>query len=369
MKKVLIIGAGFAGAVLGRELAGKGYLIDIIDERNHIAGNCYDCKDINGVFYHKYGPHYFRTNSDKIFNYVNRFSDFQMVDVNYEIKVFKNNHYYSFPINLNTFKELYGFDKSQDDFIAYLNKHKKDLKEIRNFEDFCISNIGIELYDFFYKEYTIKQWNKLPIDLPASIAARIPIRTNLNNKYFDEKYQCIPKNGYTNLIGNILSRPNINVKLNTSFSKDLIPHYDLVFYSGPIDRFFNYELGVLPYRSLDFQLINIQNTDFARPYLQTNYPELKYSFTREVEVKHITQQKTPHTNIVREFPADFIVGKSTPYYPINSPEAKELYSKYVEHGKIKEPKVKFIGRLGKFQYYNMDQIIGSSLTESEKYGN
>ena len=152
-KKVLIVGAGLAGAVLGRELAEKGFSIDIIDERNHIAGNCYDREDENGVIYHKYGPHYFRTNSHKIFNYVNRYSDFDMVDVNYEIKVFKHNYYYSFPINLNTFKEFKGPNKSQEDFIQYLAKYKKDLKEIRNFEDFCISNVGIELYDFFYKEY------------------------------------------------------------------------------------------------------------------------------------------------------------------------------------------------------------------------
>ncbi len=357
-KKILIVGAGFAGATLAERFASQlNYEVEVIDERNHIAGNAYDLKSSNGTLYHKYGPHYFRTNSIEILEYLSKFTEWIAAD--YTIKIFRDNKLYSFPVNLDTFQEIMGEKRTEQNFIDYLNIVKSK-KEINNFEDFCIANVGEELYRLFYRDYTIKQWSKHPKDLPASIAARIPIRTHSNSKYFDDKYQCIPKLGYTNLIENMLDHPNIKVKLNKEFDLFFaLKNYDFIYYSGAIDRFFNYQLGPLPYRSLRFELEE-HNQDYFQSHVQINYPELKIPYTRIVEVKHITSQVSKNTNIVKEYSQDFVAGKSIPYYPINNLEGNKLYQDYIDLAKKSYQKIEFIGRLGKFKYYNMDQIVANS---------
>jgi len=370
---ILIIGSGLAGLVFAeRACSMLNKTCIIIEKRDHIGGNSYDEYDNNGVLIHKYGPHYFRTNSLKVKDYLTEFTKWRKVD--YEILSCVNDKLYNFPINLNTFEQFIGRDSTTEEFKNYINKNKIPIKKPQNSEEVIISQVGWELYEMFFKGYTMKQWKRHPKDLDASVCGRIPIRTNRNNKYLNESFQAIPLEGYTNMMNNMITKcgAKLNIILNTDY-KSIIDKidYSYMVYTGPIDYFFNYKYGQLPYRSLKFEKeqytaddlkrLSINNNGaFYQKAMQINYPN-EYEFTRIVEVKHVTGQNIPHTTIVKEYPDDYTIEK-VPYYPIPAPDSKSIHDKYKKLS-LNIKNTAFIGRLATYKYYNMDQVIAMSLSK------
>lgn len=358
----LIVGAGFAGAVLAERLAsqcGKSSLI--VDRRNHIAGNAYDHNDAAGVRLHKYGPHYFRTNSDRIVEYLSQFT--QWHDVAYRILCHVDGRYWPFPINLNTFEQLLGRPSTKEEMEATLARWRVPIEKPANSEEVIISQVGWKLYEMFFKNYTRKQWRRDPKDLDASVCGRVPIRTNRDDRYLSEKFQALPAEGYTAMFERMLQHPKIQVKLNTH-GRDVpkTMRYGHLIFTGMIDEYYEHRFGPLPYRSLRFEPETLE-TEYYQPAMQVNYPN-EHAFTRIVEIKHATGQKLPVTTIVREYPEDFGPGRE-PYYPIPAPDARALYEKYAGLA-AREEKVSFVGRLATYRYYNMDQVVGMALAEFEK---
>lgn len=374
--KFLIIGAGFSGLVAAHRLAHAGHTCTIVDRRPHLAGNAHDSHDKAGVLIHNYGPHYFRTNSQRILDYLSPFTEWHHVD--YTIKSHTEGKYWSFPINLNTFEELIGKPATTADFEAYIAKHRHHIPDPKNSEEIILSQVGSRLYELFFEGYTLKQWKLHPRQLDPSVCARIPIRTNRDDRYLAEEFQALPKNGYTALLENLLAdSPNTTLHLNTDFqqAREKFPHHHLIF-TGAIDEYFGRKYGPLPYRSLRFehqsftaqQLIARQpisgKPGFWQPAMQVNYPGKEIPYTRIVEIKHATGQNIDATTIVREFPDDWTPSKE-PYYPIPTPDATTAYQKYAALA-LAETHTTFIGRLATYRYYNMDQVTGMALAASEK---
>lgn len=374
--KFLIIGAGFSGLVAAHRLAHAGHTCTIVDRRPHLAGNAHDSHDKAGVLIHNYGPHYFRTNSQRILDYLSPFTEWHHVD--YTIKSHTEGKYWSFPINLNTFEELIGKPATTADFEAYIAKHRHHIPDPKNSEEIILSQVGSRLYELFFEGYTLKQWKLHPRQLDPSVCARIPIRTNRDDRYLAEEFQALPKNGYTALLENLLAdSPNTTLHLNTDFqqAREKFPHHHLIF-TGAIDEYFGRKYGPLPYRSLRFehqsftaqQLIARQpisgKPGFWQPAMQVNYPGKEIPYTRIVEIKHATGQNIDATTIVREFPDDWTPSKE-PYYPIPTPDATTAYQKYAALAHA-ETHTTFIGRLATYRYYNMDQVTGMALAASEK---
>lgn len=358
---ILIIGAGLSGAVFANIASKNGYKCIVVDKRNHIAGNCYDKLDNYGNLIHVYGPHYFRTNSIKIFNYLSEYTEW--INVRYEILSWTNGEYWNFPINLNTFEKFIGKKSSQENMIEALNSWKINIKEPKNSEEVIVSQIGYPLYEMFFKNYTIKQWKCDPKELDKNVCGRIPIRTDRNNSYFNDKIQALPKYGYTEMVKNMLDNKNITVLLGIDDININISHKLKVF-TGQIDAYFKYEYGKLPYRSLKFEVEN-HKVNLYQPAVQINYPN-DFDFTRIIETKHITGIKNDNTTIVKEYPANF-EETNEPFYPIPNPKTKDLYNKYYKLTK-KDNKTVFTGRLANYQYLNMDQVIGMSFKKAKKYG-
>jgi UDP-galactopyranose mutase len=358
----LIVGAGFAGAVLAERLASQsGATCLVIDRRDHIGGNAYDHYDEAGVLLHTYGPHYFRTNSNRIVEYLSQFTEWHPVE--YRILSWTNGRYWQFPINLNTFEQLLGRPSTSEEMERTLAEWRIPISEPKNSEEVIVSQVGTKLYEMFFKNYTRKQWRRDPRELDASVCGRIPIRLNRDDRYLSEKFQALPRDGYTAMFRKILSHPKIEVRLKTDYreARTQVRCKHLVF-TGPIDEYFGHCFGPLPYRSLRFEPETIQR-EFFQPVMQVNYPN-DHDFTRIVEIKHATGQKLPVTTIVREYPEDFGPGRE-PYYPIPAPDARALYQKYAGLAD-REPRVTFTGRLATYRYYNMDQVVGMALAEFEK---
>ena len=357
----LVVGAGFSGATVAERLASSGKKVLVVDRRFHIAGNAYDEYDPqSNILTHTYGPHYFRTNSDKVQSYLSRFTEWHPVD--YKILSFTDGRYWQFPINLNTFEQILGRASTPEEMEESLEKWKIPVAAPQNSEEVIISQVGTELYERFFKNYTIKQWKRHPRDLDPSVCGRIPIRTNRDDRYLSERFQALPVGGYTDLIRKMLSHPNIQVLLNADF-RDVrggITCQQIV-YTGPIDEYFNFQFGPLPYRSLRFERETL-DMEFFQPAMQVNYPN-EQDFTRIVEIKHATGQKSPITTIVKEYPDDFGPGKE-PYYPIPAPDTKALYARYAELGAA-EMNVTFIGRLATYKYSNMDQVVAAALIAAD----
>ena len=356
--KYLVVGCGFYGAVFARILSEFGKRVLLVDKRHHIGGNCYSEK-INNIHVHKYGPHAFHTNSEKIWEFVNRFSEFN--DFKLKVKVNYKNIFYSFPINLFTLNQIYGVC-NQDEAIKILNKvrirNRKD-----NFKNYVLRNVGRELYSIFYEGYTQKQWNLDPEFLPSLIAKRIPIRYDFNDYYFTDKYQGIPINGYTNLFENIIDHPNITVSLNTDFfinKKEFESDFKQIIYSGKIDELFNYEHGELNYRSLRFETFKSNKTYQGAPII--NYTSLDVPYTRSVEYKYFDKYEKKNSVLVNEYPDTYDHSK-IPFYPIQTKNNTKIYNKYKS---IAEENNKYIigGRLGRYTYLNMDQVIGMALKDA-----
>jgi UDP-galactopyranose mutase len=355
----LIVGAGYAGSVLAERLANDGKKILIIDKRNHIAGNAYDHYNEDGILVHKYGPHIFHTNSKDVFDYLSNFTKWR----NYEHRVLASvdGMLVPMPINLDTINNLYGFKFNAFELDDYFNSVAEHRSPILTSEDVVISKVGKDLYEKFFKGYTNKQWGLDPSQLNASVTARVPTRTNRDDRYFTDTYQAMPLNGYTQMFSKMLSHPNIKIMLNTDYKDiiNLIPFKEII-YTGPIDEFFNYKFGKLPYRSLEFVFETLDVQTFQKVGT-INYPN-EHKFTRITEFKYLSGQQHPKTTLVYEYPQ----AEGDPYYPIPQKENFDLYTKYEKLAKETRPDVHFVGRLATYKYYNMDQVVAQALAVYKK---
>ena len=359
-KKILIVGAGPVGCTVAEILSKKSYLIDLYDSRNHIAGNCYDYKNKYGVLVHKYGPHYFRTNNKKILKYLGNFTSW--ISGHYNVNSFVNNKYYEFPINLNTINKFFKKDLNSIEAKKFLKKISIKTNK-KNFESYLLSKIGIKLYENFYKNYTIKQWGVNPNLINSSVAKRIPIRFDKNKEYIVAKYKCMPKKGFTHMFKNMLSHKNITIKLNKKyyFKHSDLKKYNYIIYTGPIDTFFNFKFGKLGWRSLKFNFKTFKKK-YKQSCVQINYPN-NYKFTRKVEYKHVTKQRSNYTTISKEFPKSY----GDPYYPLSTKKDKEIlkiYNKEIQ--KLKKIGIYFAGRLAEYKYINTDQAIEIGINTANK---
>ncbi|WP_208733646.1 UDP-galactopyranose mutase [Pseudomonas duriflava] len=352
----LIVGAGFAGSVLAERLAaGLGKRVLIVDRRPHIGGNAYDHYDEAGVLIHRYGPHIFHTNSQRIVDYLSRFTEWR----SYEHRVLANvdDQLVPIPINRTTLNKLYGLDLQNDEEAAeYLAGRAEPVEHIQTSEDVVINQVGHELYEKFFRGYTRKQWGLDPSQLDKSVTSRVPTRTNTDDRYFSDTFQIMPLHGFTRMFEKMLDHPNIKVMLNTDFReiRDEI-QFDHLIYSGPVDEYFDYCYGKLPYRSLKFRHEMVNSAQF-QPVAVVNYPSEDVPYTRISEYKHLTGQEHLKTSVTYEYPS----AEGDPYYPIPRPENAELYKRYQELANS-TPNVTFLGRLGTYKYYNMDQVVGQAL--------
>jgi len=372
----LIIGAGFSGLVTAERLASAGWKCVVVDRREHIGGNAHDCIDAAGVLIHPYGPHYFRTNSPRVVEYLSRFTTWH--EVSYTIKSHTHGRYWSFPINLNTFEEYLGRESTEEEFSAWLEKTRVPVEHPGNSEEVIISQVGRELYELFFEGYTLKQWQRHPRELDASVCGRIPLRTNRDNRYLVDNFQALPADGYNALFEKLLeSTPGIELRLGMDF-QEAKAHwkYKHLVFTGPIDEYFGRCYGPLPYRSLRFEHESFTNEQltpyqtvsgkpgFWQPALQVNYPEAAVPYTRIVEIKHATGQNIGASTIIREFPKDWAPGDE-PYYPIPAPDARAAYQRYAALAAT-ETNTSFIGRLASYRYYNMDQVTAMALAEADQ---
>ncbi|WP_458129781.1 UDP-galactopyranose mutase [Pseudomonas sp. Z2-11] len=351
----LIVGAGFAGSVLAERLAeGLGKRVLLVDRRDHIGGNAYDHLDEAGVLVHRYGPHIFHTNAQRIVDYLSRFTEWRP----YEHRVLAqvDEHRVPIPINLTTLNTLFGLSMDEAQAEAFLAQRAEPVESIRTSEDVVINQIGRELYEKFFRGYTRKQWGLDPSQLDKSVTSRVPTRTNTDDRYFTDEFQMMPLHGYTRMFERMLAHPNIDILLATDFKevRQRIPYRELV-YCGPIDEYFEYCFGHLPYRSLRFQHETLDAPQF-QPVAVVNYPDERVPYTRITEYKHLTGQEHPRTSISYEFPC----ADGDPYYPVPRPENAELYKRYKALAD-ETPGVTFLGRLGTYKYYNMDQVVGQAL--------
>lgn len=361
MKKlqVLVVGAGFAGSVCAEQLASAGHNVDIIDRRPHIAGNAYDERDSNDIMIHKYGPHIFHTNSKRIFEYLSQFTNWRF----YEHRVLADigDKRVPIPINRTTLNKVYNLNLDETEANAFLNSKREPRDNIKTSEDVVINSVGRELCDLFFRGYTFKQWGLDLSELSAGVAARIPTRTNDDDRYFTDSFQFMPADGYTAMFKKMLDKENINLRLNTKFDRAMCNEYDLIIYTGPVDAFYDHKFGKLPYRSLNFEHQQFPEIKNFQEVGTVNYPNSN-EFTRITEFKHLSGDTSPGTSIVREYPQEH----GDPYYPIPRQENEQLYQKYKQLAD-EEKNVVFVGRLAQYRYYNMDQVVGAALKAVESY--
>ena len=352
----LIVGCGFAGSVLAERLATQhGARILMIDKRDHIGGNAYDEKNADGILYHKYGPHIFHTNSDEVFDYLSHFTQWRPYE--HRVLATVRDRLVPIPINRTTLNQLFGLElKTDEEAAAYLASRAEGVEDIQTSEDVVINAVGRELYELFFRGYTRKQWGLDPSELDKSVTARIPTRTNTDDRYFTDKHQAIPAEGYTAMFQRMLDHPNITIALGTDYRevKDEIDA-DHVIYTGPVDEFFDWRFGKLPYRSLKFVHSTIDAEQY-QPVGTVNYPSEDVPYTRISEYKHLTGQQHRQTSITLEYPS----AEGDPYYPVPRPENQALYKKYEALADAARG-VTFVGRLATYRYYNMDQIVGQAL--------
>lgn len=363
----LIVGAGFSGLVLAERLGAAGHRCLVVERRDHIGGNCHDRRDRHGMLYHAYGPHYFRTNVVKVRDYLSRFTTWRPVD--YRVKVQTHGRLWSFPINLATYRQLCERpDATEAEFKTYLTHHVPANVAPANARDAIIASVGEELYALFYAGYTRKHWGRPPESLEASVTRRIPIRTDLDDRYFHDAFQALPADGYHTLFQNLLTASGAELRLNTDF-RDVRATVDAghIIYTGPLDAYFDHRYGPLPYRTLDFQLEEHADVSafggFRQAALQINHPGPE-PFTRTVELKHVSGQGGPATNVMVEFSREARPGVDDPYYPIPGAESHTLAARYRALADA-EPNVTFTGRLAEYRYLNMDQVVAASLHLAE----
>ncbi|MGJ7040808.1 UDP-galactopyranose mutase [Shinella sp. BE166] len=363
-EKILIVGAGLSGAVIGRELADAGYRVEVIDQRNHIGGNCHTVRDeATGVMVHIYGPHIFHTDDTEVWDYVNGFQTF--MPYKNRVKTTSGGQVYSLPINLHTINQFFGKTFRPDEARAFLeDQGDKTITDPQSFEEQALRFVGRDLYEAFFKGYTQKQWGCSPTELPASILKRLPVRFNYEDNYFFHKYQGMPETGYTEMIERILDHPDITVTLETSFRRDQTEGFAHVFYSGPLDGYFDYELGRLGYRTLDFERFTYDG-DYQGCAVM-NYGDVSVPYTRITEHKHFSPWEEHAGSVCyREF-SRACEADDIPYYPIRLVEEKAQLADYVARAE-QEAGVTFVGRLGTYRYLDMDVTIREALDTARLY--
>jgi len=360
MNQYIVVGAGFAGCVCARELAEAGKNILLLEKRHHTGGNAHDEEDDSGILVHRYGPHIFHTNSEKVFHWLSRFTQWRKYE--HRVHAVLKGKSYPFPINRATLNQLYGLELNEAEAIEFLNSVREPRDPIRTSEDVVLNTVGRDLYEKFFLNYTRKQWGLDPSQLKAAVAARIPVRTNDDDRYFTDRFQAMPLDGYACMFDKILDHPLIQLKLNTDFlqlraeyysSGKPLPH---IIYTGPVDAYFDYRFGRLPYRSLRFEHEHLPDIAQFQPVGTVNHPN-ENSFTRITEFKHLTGQDHPGTSIVREYPS----AEGDPYYPIPSDKNERLFQQYQDLVDM-EANTSFVGRLAQYRYYNMDQVVAAALT-------
>ena len=352
----LIVGAGFAGSVMAERIASQlNNKVLIVEKRNHIGGNAYDEYDEYGILVHRYGPHIFHANSKKVFDYLSQYTEWRFYG--HKVLAKLNGELYPIPINRITLNKLYGLKlKSEADVKNYLETVRQNHFPVLNSEDIIVNQVGNDLFEKFFKHYTKKQWNLEPKELSAQVCGRIPVRFNDDCRYFTDKYQYMPKDGYTKMFGKMLSNKNIEIVVNQNYKTILNEvKYDKMIYTGPIDYFFDYEFGKLPYRSIRFEFENIKN-EWVQKVAQINHVSGEVEYTRMIEHKYLTGQQADTTTITKEYPQN----EGEPFYPIPTEETRHLFLKYEAEAK-KLKNVIFCGRLAEYQYFNMDQVVANTL--------
>lgn len=362
----LIVGAGFAGSVLAERIATqRRERVMLIDRRPHIGGNAYDHRDAAGLLIHRYGPHIFHTNSRQVLDHLSRFTRWRP----YEHRVLADVRSplagervrVPVPINLDTINRLYGLSLGEEAVEAWLAARAEPAAEIRTSEDVVVSKVGRELYELFFRGYTRKQWALDPSELDRSVTARVPTRTNRDDRYFTDAHQAMPLEGYTRMFERMVTHPNITLRLGVDYRqvREQVPHRRLI-WTGPVDEFFGFRHGRLPYRSLRFEHRTLEQERFQEVGT-VNYPEESVPYTRISEYKHMTGQAHPFTSITAEYPS----AEGDPYYPIPRPENQQLYKRYEALADATRD-VWFVGRLATYRYYNMDQIVGQALATFQR---
>lgn len=355
----LIVGAGFAGAVLAERLATRlGKRILIVDRRPHIAGNAYDSVNADGIRIHHYGPHLFHTNDAHIFEYLSQFTAWHPYE--HRVRALVHGRLVPMPINRDTINALFdtGFTR-EEEVETFLEAERESIAHVMNSEEFVLSRAGRRLYELLYRGYSTKHWGVEPSRLSPVVCGRLPVRLNTDDRYFNDRYQAIPQEGYTRMFERMLAHENIELRLNTEFNAVRDAEYGTLIYTGPIDEFFDWKYGRLPYRSLYFTY-ETHEQEFVQPVAQINYPN-DYEYTRSIEFKHITGQVAPRTVVAREYPLD----EGEPFYPVPSTESRQLYNRYHADTEVLTD-VYLTGRLATYKYLNMDQVVGQSLVLFER---
>ena len=362
MKNILIVGAGFSGAVIARELAQAGHHITVIDSRDHIAGNCHTYRDDKThIMVHKYGPHIFHTDNEQVWHYITQFGE--MMPYTNRVKAVTGGQVYSLPINLHTINQFFGktLNPSQaKDFIEA--QADTSIQDPQTFEEQALRFVGKPLYEAFFKHYTIKQWGTSPTNLPASILKRLPVRFNYDDNYFNHKYQGMPKEGYTQIIAKILDHPQINLQINTPFSNTMQSDYEHIIWSGTLDGYFDYQLGRLGYRTLDFKPFYGEGDVQGNAVI--NYCDASVPYTRITEHKHFAPWESHEQSICYEETSRECESGDIPYYPIRLLDDKTLLEQYVKLAE-NTPNVTFVGRLGTYRYLDMDVTIAEALQTAD----
>ena len=356
---VLVVGAGLSGSVIAERHANKGDKVLVIERRSHIGGNCYDYIDEKtNILIHKYGAHLFHTNDENVWQYINKFSKWKRFD--HFVLGYVEDKYVPIPVNINTVNKLFDLNiQTSDEMDKWLKHHQIQFVNPSNSEEMALSRVGMSLYLKIFKSYTEKQWETNATNLDPSVTARIPIRNNFDNRYFSDKYQALPENGYTDFIKSLLNHPNIVVATDLDYfdfkSSPLMTPSVKTYYTGPIDRFFETQLE---YRSLTFERLEYLNhSGYVLPSPVVNYPSLDYQYTREVEYKHLLHQKSQHSVVYREYSSS----NGEPFYPVPTQRNKELYSHLKRKTRLVRKNTTFVGRLANYKYFNMDEAIANAL--------
>jgi UDP-galactopyranose mutase len=363
-KKVGIIGAGFSGAVIARELASAGHQVDVFESRSHLAGNCHTERDAQTeVMVHRYGPHIFHTSNEIVWNYIRQFDEF--MPFTNRVKAIAKGRVYSLPINLLTINQFFGKTFSPSDAETFISSvGDKTILEPRTFEEQALRFVGKDLYEAFFKGYTLKQWGLHPSKLPASILKRLPVRFNYDDNYYTSIFQGIPEHGYTYIVERMLDHPNINVYLNSKFGRDMIDGFDHVFYSGPIDAWFEFSEGRLGYRTLEFVTERYEGDYQGNAVI--NYCDQDVPWTRISEHKHFAYWEDHKRTLVYKEYSRNCAEEDTPYYPIRLVDDKALLSRYVDMARA-EKKITFVGRLGTYRYLDMHITIAEALDVARRF--
>ena len=363
---VLVVGSGTSGSSMARKFAENNHKVVIIDQKDHMGGNCYDYFDSNGIDIHQYGTHIFHTENQDVWNFLSQFT--QWYPYQHEVKALIDGQLVPIPFNFNSIEQLFPQKMAQSLIEALLNEFpfnkKVSILKLREGKSKDLQFLAEYVYEKVFLHYTVKQWGVKPEDLDPLVTGRVPVFLGRDNRYFQAKYQGIPLHGYTAMFEKMLNHPNIEVRLGTAFNKEMLKDFDHCFFTGAIDEFFDYQYGELPYRSLKFDFLT-----FDRPYFQSNsvvnYP-CNYDFTRIGEYKYFLGIQSDSTVVSYEYPEAFVLGKNERYYPIINEDNKALYAKYLALADKLE-NVTFLGRLGDYKYYDMDQAGGRVLKLSEKF--